>query len=90
MIFSANTYHFLENRTAYFENASKYLRPGGRVVIIDFSSRQWFDIFGAHYTPGDVIKSEMKNAGYILQEELGFLPRQHLLVFSHTLRLTGN
>ena len=82
MIFSANTYHFLENRTAYFANASKYLRPGGRVVIIDFSSRQWFDIFGAHYTPGDVIKSEMRKAGYTLQEELDFLPRQHFLVFS--------
>ena len=82
MIFSTNTYHFLENRTAYFANASKYLRPGGRVVIIDFSSRQWFDIFGAHYTPGDVIKSEMKKAGYTLQQEFEFLPRQHFLVFS--------
>jgi predicted methyltransferase len=82
MIFSTNTYHFLENRAAYFANASKYLRPGGRVVIIDFSSRQWFDILGAHYTPGDVIKGEMKKAGYALQEELDFLPRQHFLVFS--------
>jgi predicted methyltransferase len=82
MIFSANTYHFLENRAAYFANAAKYLRPGSRVVIIDFASRQWFDIFGAHYTPGDVIKSEMKKGGYTLQEELGFLPKQNLFVFS--------
>ena len=82
MIFSTNTYHFLENRAAYFDSASKYLRPGGRVVIIDFSSRQWFDIFGAHYTPGDVIKSEMKKAGYTLQQEFDFLPKQHFLVFS--------
>ena len=51
-------------------------------MIIDFSSRQWFDIFGAHYTPGDVIKSEMKKAGYTLQQEFEFLPRQHFLVFS--------
>jgi arsenite methyltransferase len=83
MIFSANTYHFLENRIAYFTNATKYLRPGGRVVIIDFSSRQWFDLLGAHYTPGDVIKREMKKAGYTLQEEFGFLSKQHLLVFSN-------
>lgn len=82
MIFSVNSYHLLGNRTAYFANAAKYLRPGGRVVIIDFSGRQWFDIFGAHYTPGDVIKSEMKKAGYTLEEEFGFLPKQHLLVFS--------
>jgi len=82
MIFSTNTYHFLENRAVYFESASKYLRPGGRVVIIDFSSRQWFDIFGAHYTPGDVIKSEMTKAGYALQQEFDILPKQHFLVFS--------
>lgn len=82
MIFSTNTYHFLENRTAYFANASKYLRPGGRIVIIDFNSRQWFDIFGAHYTPGDLIKSEMEKAGYTLQREFDLLPRQHFLVFS--------
>jgi arsenite methyltransferase len=82
VIFSVNSYHLLENRTAYFANAAKYLRPGGRVVIIDFARRQWFDIFGKHYTPGDVIKSEMKKAGYTLREEPGFLPKQHLLVFS--------
>lgn len=82
MIFSTNTYHFLANRTAYFANASKYLRPGGRLVIIDFNSRQWFDIFGAHYTPGDLIKSEMEKAGYTLQREFDLLPRQHFLVFS--------
>jgi arsenite methyltransferase len=82
MIFSTNTYHFLEDRAAYFDSASKYLRPGGRVVIIDFSGRQWFDIFGTHYTPGDVIKSEMKKAGYTLQQEFDFLPKQNFLVFS--------
>ena len=72
LIFSANTYHFLKDRAAYFANARKYLRPGARVVIVDFSRRQWFDPFG----------SEMEKAGYALQEELGFLPRQHLLVFA--------
>lgn len=81
MIFSTNTYHFLENRSAYFESAGKYLRPGGRVVIIDFSGRQWFDIFGAHYTSGDVIKSEMRKAGYTLQQEFDFLSKQNFLVF---------
>lgn len=81
IIFSANTYHFLENRTAYFANAARYLRPDGRVVIVEFSSRQWFDIFGKHYTPGDVIRSEMRKAGYTLEEAFDFLPKQHFLVF---------
>lgn len=81
MIFSTNTYHLLENRSAYFANASTYLRPNGRVVIIDFGGRQWFDLFGSHYTPGELIKSEMKKAGYTLQREFDFLPKQHFLIF---------
>lgn len=82
MIFSTNTYHFIENRSAYFALVSKYLRPSGRLVIIDFNGRQWFDIFGVHYTPGDLIKSELKEAGYTLQREFDLLQRQHFLVFS--------
>ena len=84
MIFSVNAYHFLESRAAYFAHASKYLRPGGRVVIIDFNSRQWFDIFGSHFTSPEVIKSEMKEAGFELTQEFRFLPKQAFLVFSRS------
>lgn len=82
VIFAVNTYHFLESRTAYFARAAKYLRPGGRVVIIDFNRRQWFDIFGFHYTSPEVIKSEMRGAGFELKQEFTFLPKQAFLVFS--------
>jgi SAM-dependent methyltransferase len=37
LIFSTNTYHHLENRPSYFANARKYLRPNGRIAIIDFN-----------------------------------------------------
>jgi len=84
MIFSVNTYHFLERRTAYFARAGKYLRPGGRVVIIDFNSRQWFDIFGSHHTSPDAIKSEMRSAGFELKHEFTFLPKQAFLVFARS------
>ncbi|MBI2351819.1 MAG: class I SAM-dependent methyltransferase [Deltaproteobacteria bacterium] len=82
MIFLTNVYHYLHDRTAYFARAKQYLRPNGRVIIIDFNSKQWFDIFGGHYTPGDVIRREMEEAGYRLQEEFSFLPRQYFFVFS--------
>lgn len=84
MIFSVNTYHFLGSGTAYFARAGKYLRPGGRVVIIDFNRRQWFDIFGSHYTSPEVIKSEMKEAGFELKQEFRFLPKQAFFVFSRS------
>ena len=82
IIFTTNTYHHLENRPAYFANATKYLRQDGRIAIIDFSGKQWFEFFGGHYTPREVIKREMKEAGYVLQREFDFLPKQYFLVFS--------
>ncbi len=77
IIFTSNTYHHLEDRTRYFANVQKYLRPNGRIAVIDFREG-----FFSHFTPDDVIKKEMKAAGYRLQREYGFLPKQHFLVFS--------
>lgn len=82
IIFTTNTYHHLENRPAYFANVRRYLRPNGRIVIIDFSGKRWLESFGGHYTPGDLIKREMREAGYHLQKEFDFLPRQYFLVFA--------
>jgi len=82
IIFTTNTYHHLVNRPAYFANASKYLRSGGRIAIIDFSGKQWFALFGGHYTPSEVIKREMNQAGFELQREFDLLPKQYFLVFS--------
>ena len=81
LIFTSNAYHHIEMRAQYFANAAKYLRPGGRIAIVDFNGKSWFGIFG-HHTPGEVVKKEMEEAGYRLERELDFLDRQHFLVFS--------
>ena len=39
LIFTVNTYHHIADRLAYFANARKYLRPGGRIAIIDLDRR---------------------------------------------------
>jgi arsenite methyltransferase len=82
LIFTSNTYHHIDKRIAYFANLRKYLRPGGRVAIIDFDRRSWFIGLFRHYTPKEFIKPEMEQAGYSLQEELGFLDRQSFLIFA--------
>ena len=82
LIFSSNTYHHIENRVVYFSNLRKYLRPGGRVAIIDFDRRAWLEGLLRHYTPSEFIKREMEQAGYSLQRELGFLDRQSFLIFT--------
>jgi len=38
VIFICGTLHHIENRGAYLKNLRRYLRPDGRVAIIDFST----------------------------------------------------
>ena len=82
LIFTCNTYHHLKDRVTYFTQARKYLRPDGRVAIIDFNGKGWFFRIFRHFTASETIKNEMESAGYHLQCEFKFLPRQHFLVFS--------
>lgn len=81
LIFTSNTYHHIEDRVAYFTNLRKYLRPDGRVAIIEFDRRGWLEGLLRHYTPSEFIKREMEQAGYSLQQELDFLDRQSFLIF---------
>lgn len=82
LIFTCNTYHHLENRVQYFTNARKYLRTNGRVAIVDFNGEGWFQKIFGHWTASEVIQKEMEEAGYVLQREFTFLPKQFFLVFS--------
>ena len=82
LIFTCNTYHHLENRVQYFANVRKHLRPNGRVAIVDFNGEGWFQKIFGHWTAGEVIQKEMEEAGYVLQREFTFLPKQFFLVFS--------
>ena len=83
LIFTCDTYHHLKDRTAYFARLKKYLRPGSRVAIIDHSGTTglFVRLFG-HFTSSSAIRSEMEAAGYTLEHEYSFLPRQNFLVFS--------
>jgi predicted methyltransferase len=82
LVFTVNTYHHFENRVAYFQRLRKYFRPGGRIAVIDFDRRAWFEGMWKHYTPAEFIKREMEQAGYGLQRELTFLDRQSFLIFA--------
>lgn len=81
LIFTSNTYHHIQNRVNYFANLRKYIRPNGRVAVIDFDRRGWLQGLWKHYTPSEFIKREMEQAGYRLQREFDFLDRQSFLIF---------
>ena len=81
LIFSCNTYHHIQNRAQYFVWVRRYLRPGGRIAIVDFDGSHWISRLLGHWVERDQILGEMTEAGYRLEQELDFLPRQHFLIF---------
>ncbi len=82
LIFTSNTYHHItENRREYFDNARRFLKPGGRIAIIDYKREGFFRRVFGHAMERDVIVSEMESVGYRLESDHS-LPKQHFLVFS--------
>ena len=78
-VFTSNTYHHLGDRTAYFERVKElYLRPGGRVAVIDYRP----DAAPGHATDRDTIVREMEAAGFTLTGDHDWLERQWFGVFT--------
>lgn len=82
LIFTCITYQHLEDRVSHFKNAGKYLRPGGRIAIIDFNDKVWLEKLIGHWTNQNIIVQELQQAGYSLERELPFLPKQGFLLFT--------
>ncbi len=81
MIFLANTYHHLSNRTEYFRAVLPALRAGGRIVVVEFRQSGWLGKMVGHSSTEEDMQAEMKEAGYRLAARHTFLKRQHFLVF---------
>lgn len=81
LIFACNVYHHLTDRVTYFQSLKRYLRPGGRVAIIDFSEEDLSSLFSDHTISKETVRSEMQDAGYDLMTDFGFLELQHFQLF---------
>jgi len=81
LIFTCNTYHHLEAREEYFRRAAKYLRPGGRLAVIEFDGKGWTQRLFPHFTEPGVIRAEMEAAGYQRVEAFDYLDRQSFQIF---------
>lgn len=82
VIFICNTYHHIENRVAYLKNLIPALKPGGRIIIVDFYKKD----FPVGPPPEmklseEEVKEEFLRAGYQLSGQLDFLPYQYYLEF---------
>jgi ubiquinone/menaquinone biosynthesis C-methylase UbiE len=83
-VFMRNVTHHIPNRVEYFKNLKVFLKPDGRVIIIEYKKGKFFTFSGlfGHDVPKEIIIQEMKEAGYKLEKEFDFLPEQHFTIYS--------
>lgn len=80
VVLLVNTYHHIEARQAYFTKLAASLRPGGRLVIIDFKveSKMGPD----HKLPQGQVEAELLTAGYSVAKRHELLPEQFFVEFT--------
>jgi SAM-dependent methyltransferase len=76
-----DTYHHIEDREAYFAQLRTMLKPDGRIAVIDFKPDAPVGPPKATRLPAAAVKAELDKAGFLVTEELGFLPYQYFLIF---------
>lgn len=76
-----DTYHHLENRSAYFAALKGVVKPDGKLVIIDFSESSPMGPPRGHRLPPSEVERELGLAGFTLAAHPEFLPNQYFLVF---------
>ena len=79
LIFMRNVCHHLRNRVEYFRKLRHFLKPYGKVAIIEHSKP--IHVIFKHYVPKEIIVKEMEEAGFIVEQEFDFLPNQYFIIF---------
>lgn len=82
LVFTCDTYHHIQNRVAYFKSLARYLRPDGKVAILDFHPHGFFSGLLGHGTAKEEVRREMRSAGYRLAADYDFIESQHFQIFS--------
>lgn len=83
LVFICNTWHHIERRDEYLQLLYESLRPGGRLVMVDFAARE--TPFGPplrERIPRDELVEECKQGKFSLYGEYHFLPYQYFLIFT--------
>jgi ubiquinone/menaquinone biosynthesis C-methylase UbiE len=82
VVFLCDAYHHIDDRPDYFRKVRAALKPGGRVVDVDFKKQPLpVGPTPAHKVAREQVIKEMQRAGYRLAREHDFLPYQYFLEF---------
>ncbi|MBX9600462.1 MAG: methyltransferase domain-containing protein [Bryobacteraceae bacterium] len=83
LIFICDVLHHIDQRPAYYGKLAQALKPGGRIVVVDFHKKQ----LPVGPPPSmklseDQVTAELKTAGFRLARSHSFLPHQYFLEFT--------
>jgi ubiquinone/menaquinone biosynthesis C-methylase UbiE len=82
VIFFCDVLHHIQNRAAYYPKVARALKPGGRIVVIDFYKKDLpLGPPASMKIPEEEVVSEFRQAGFTLAKRLNFLPYQYYLFF---------
>lgn len=82
IIFFCDVLHHIENRAAYYPKLAKALKPGGRIVVIEFYKKEMpIGPPPSMKLSDDEVIAEFRNAGFTLSKRLDILPYQYYLFF---------
>lgn len=83
LVMVVNTYHHIEDRTAYFTRLrNTSLRVGGRLVIIDFTKQSKLGPAAEAKISAEEVQKELEAAGFKLTAKHDLLPEQYFLIFT--------
>ncbi len=81
LVFLCDTLHHISAKGSYLRDLRKYIKPGGRIAIIDFDRASPHLMPSLKYTRDDLL-DWMEAAGYTLERELDFVVDNFFLIYS--------
>lgn len=76
-----DTFHHMHNRVEYLKSLRRSMAPGSRIAIIDYSVEALEGPPADHRISIADVVEELKQAGFRLEQDFGFLPDQYFLIF---------
>jgi cyclopropane fatty-acyl-phospholipid synthase-like methyltransferase len=81
LVMLVNTYHHLQDRPAYFARLTEKVKPGGRLVIIDFRKNSSMGPPASAKLDPSEVTAELAQAGWVPSHSHQGLPEQYFLEF---------
>jgi ubiquinone/menaquinone biosynthesis C-methylase UbiE len=76
--------HHIENRASYYRKLARILKPGGRIVVIDFYEKSLpVGPPPSMKLSSEKVIAELRDAGFALVKRLDTLPYQYYLFFEN-------